>query len=82
MMVNTDTSTDRILDATGLKCPLPVLRARRALKEMAAGERLVVHATDPAAPKDFAAFCSMTGDVLEASEAVGDIFTFHIRKTK
>ncbi|MSO76842.1 MAG: sulfurtransferase TusA family protein [Alphaproteobacteria bacterium] len=73
---------ERVLDATGLKCPLPVLRARRLLKDMAAGERLVVRATDPAAPKDFDAFCAMTGDVLEASDAEGGLFIFRIRKTR
>jgi tRNA 2-thiouridine synthesizing protein A len=80
MTAETQATGDHMLDATGLKCPLPVLRARRALKVMAVGERLIVRATDPAAPKDFAAFCAMTGDVLEASTEEGDIFIFHIRK--
>jgi tRNA 2-thiouridine synthesizing protein A len=70
-----------ILDATGLLCPLPVLKARKALKGMAAGEVLKVLATDKGAVKDFAAFCKTTGNALiEQSEADG-IFTFLIRKT-
>ena len=60
------------LDATGLKCPMPVLRARRALKPLAAGDSLLVRADDPASAKDFPAFCETTGHVLEsASEADG-----------
>ena len=49
------------LDATGLKCPLPVLRARKALKSVESGAALEVLATDPAAVKDFQAFCAETG---------------------
>jgi len=71
---------DTVLDATGLKCPLPVLRARRALKALAAGAVLEVHATDPAAPKDFRSFCDMTGDTLLESRAEGETFIFRIRK--
>jgi len=70
-----------ILDATGLLCPLPVLKARKALKGMAAGEVLKVLATDTGAVKDFAAFCKTTGNALiEQSEADGT-FIFLIRKT-
>jgi tRNA 2-thiouridine synthesizing protein A len=79
----------RILDATGLKCPMPVLRARRALKEMASGEVLEVLADDPAAAKDFPAFCTMSGDTLEATGKATDttgssdpaVLFFRIRKT-
>ena len=53
-----------ILDATGLRCPLPVLRARKAIRAMAAGATLEVLATDPAAPADFEAFCRETGHAL------------------
>jgi tRNA 2-thiouridine synthesizing protein A len=69
-----------ILDATGLKCPLPVLKAKKALKAMPAGDRLEVRATDPGAPGDFAAFCEATGDTLERSDSEGDTFVFVIRK--
>jgi tRNA 2-thiouridine synthesizing protein A len=70
-----------VLDATGLLCPLPVLKARKALKGMAAGEVLKVLATDKGAVKDFAAFCKTTGnELVEQSDADGT-YTFLIRKT-
>lgn len=69
-----------ILDAKGLKCPLPVLRARKAMKEVAPGGSLQVLATDPGAPKDFVHFCEATGFELIDSRQDGDVFTFVIRK--
>lgn len=71
---------DRLLDATGLKCPLPVLKARRVLRDMAVGEILEVRATDRAAPKDFRAFCDMTGDRLVASDTDAGVFVLRIAK--
>ncbi len=68
------------LDATGLICPLPVLRAKKALREVAPGERLVVRATDPSSVKDFQAFCETTKTVLEEWREEGGIFVFTIRK--
>jgi tRNA 2-thiouridine synthesizing protein A len=69
-----------ILDTKGLRCPLPVLRARRALKDVAGGETLTVLATDPGAVKDFEAFCEAAGcDLLGWREDAG-VFTFEIRK--
>jgi tRNA 2-thiouridine synthesizing protein A len=69
-----------VLDVKGLKCPLPVLRAKKALAALAPGALLDVEATDPAALKDFPAFCEMTGNVLVESRAEGDIYRFRIRK--
>ena len=71
---------DQTLDATGLKCPMPVLRARRALKRMASGQVLEVHADDPASAKDFPAFCETTGDALEETASEGETLIFRIRK--
>jgi tRNA 2-thiouridine synthesizing protein A len=69
-----------ILDATGLLCPLPVLKARRALKPLAPGAVLEVLATDPGAVKDFEHFCRTTGcELLEASEQSG-VLRFLLRK--
>ncbi len=69
------------LDAKGLLCPLPVLKARKALKAMAHGEILEVLATDPGAVRDFAAFCRTAGyQLVDSSEAAG-IYRFAIRKT-
>jgi len=70
----------RLLDVQGLACPLPVLRAKKAIREVPAGAVLEVKATDPGAVKDFQAFCQATGHVLEDwSEAAG-VYTFHIRR--
>ena len=57
------------LDLRGLKCPLPVLKARRAIKDMTAGHVLEIYADDPAATLDFAHFCETTGNALVKSEA-------------
>jgi tRNA 2-thiouridine synthesizing protein A len=70
-----------ILDAKGLLCPLPVLKARKALKAMPAGGTLEVLATDPGAVKDFAAFCRTTGNLLVESTAEAGVFRFVIRKS-
>ena len=68
------------LDASGLNCPLPVLKAQKALKDLAAGEVLKVVATDPGSVEDFGAFCQTTGHELLESEAEDGIFTFVIKK--
>jgi len=68
------------LDARGLKCPLPVLRARKAMKDVPAGELLTVLSSDPGSPKDFIHFCSVTGnELVESTEADGN-YRFVIRK--
>jgi tRNA 2-thiouridine synthesizing protein A len=68
------------LDATGLQCPLPVLRANRALRGLSPGDELRVLATDHAAPADFEAFCRTTGHQLVASDEADGVFTIVIRK--
>ncbi len=73
-----DNVTD--LDCTGLKCPLPVLKARKALRGVAPGGHLRVTATDPDSPQDFRHFCDTTGaEMVETSEAAG-VFTYLLRK--
>ena len=67
------------LDLTGLKCPLPVLKARRQINSMAAGEILQVMADDPAAPLDFDHFCHTNGHQLVETQTAGTVFTFIIR---
>ncbi|WP_028536726.1 sulfurtransferase TusA family protein [Paludibacterium yongneupense] len=59
---------DRTLDLSGLNCPLPILRTKKALAGMASGTTLEVIATDPGAPGDFSAFCRQTGNTLLQSE--------------
>lgn len=67
-------------DFRGLKCPLPVLKARRALNQAEAGSRLVIWADDPAAPLDFDHFCQTTGHQLLAQEQKDGLFIFLIEK--
>ncbi len=70
----------RVLDATGLLCPLPVLRAQKALREMTSGEIIDVLATDTASVNEFPAFCRQTGHELLESEQTGEQFRFRLRK--
>lgn len=70
-----------ILDAKGLRCPLPVLKARKAMKVLPAGTTLRVLATDPGAIKDFEAFCKTTGYRLLSANQDGEVLTFDIQKT-
>jgi tRNA 2-thiouridine synthesizing protein A len=69
-----------ILDCQGLKCPLPVLKARKAMKALPAGAVLRVLATDPGAVGDFAHFCEVTGNRLLGHRAEGDVLVFEIEK--
>jgi tRNA 2-thiouridine synthesizing protein A len=73
-------SADRELDVRGLNCPLPILRAKKALGEIASGQLLKVMATDPGSVKDFQAFCKQTGHTLVSGGEVGREFHFLIRK--
>ena len=72
---------DQVLDAKGLNCPLPILRAKKALKDMPTGATLQIIATDPGAVKDFEAFCRTTGNELVSSEMAGGTYTFVIKHT-
>ncbi len=68
------------LDARGLKCPLPILKAKKALSDMNSGDGLRVVATDPGSVRDFQAFARQTGnDLLEHSQAELE-FTFFMRR--
>ncbi|GAB4514643.1 MAG: sulfurtransferase TusA family protein [Sulfuricaulis sp.] len=68
------------LDARGLNCPLPILRAKKALNGLEHGQVLRVRATDPGAIKDFDAFCKATGNELVSSEQNSGEYVFQIRK--
>ncbi|MCE5360989.1 sulfurtransferase TusA family protein [Candidatus Igneacidithiobacillus taiwanensis] len=71
---------DKLLDARGLNCPLPILRTKKALGEMSAGQILKIVATDPGAVKDFEAFSKQTKNpLLDQAEAGGE-FVFFIQK--
>jgi tRNA 2-thiouridine synthesizing protein A len=69
-----------LLDAKGLKCPLPVLKARKAMRDLPPGGVLRVLATDPGAAKDFEHFCEVTGYELAASHEADGVLTIDIRK--
>jgi tRNA 2-thiouridine synthesizing protein A len=71
---------DQELDATGLNCPLPILRAKKALSSMQSGKILRIIATDPGSVKDFEAFAKQTGNqLLESGEEEGK-FVFLLKK--
>jgi len=72
--------SETILDVKGLTCPLPVLKANKALRGMAGGARLTVLATDPASVPDFNAFCRETGHALLAFSEDQGSYRFVIRK--
>jgi tRNA 2-thiouridine synthesizing protein A len=72
--------TETVLDLKGLSCPLPVLRANKALRAMAGGQKLRVLATDPASVKDFRNYCEQTGHALVAVSQDRDTFTFVIQR--
>jgi len=72
---------ENTLNLRGLKCPLPALRTRKALKALQPGEVLVVECTDPLAGIDIPNLLNQTGDALEGTERHDKVMTFRIRKT-
>jgi TusA-related sulfurtransferase len=68
------------VDARGLNCPLPVLKAKKALAEMASGQVLKVLATDPGSMRDFQAFARQTGNELVEQSSAGSLFTHYLRR--
>ena len=74
------TTADMELDARGLNCPLPILRAKKSINELAPGQVLRIVATDPGSVKDFEAFSKQTGnELLESTEENGE-FVYLIKK--
>jgi tRNA 2-thiouridine synthesizing protein A len=71
---------DEVLDASGLNCPLPILRAKKALNGMESGKVLRIIATDPGSVKDFEAFAKQTGNELMESTEEGGKFMFLMKK--
>ncbi len=70
----------RELDTRGLNCPLPILKAKKALAEMSSGEMLKVIATDPGSMRDFQAFARQTGNELIEQSNVADEFIHVLRR--
>jgi len=71
---------DKELDARGLNCPLPILRAKKALNDMTTGQVLRIVATDPGSVKDFQAFSKQTGNELLSQDATDKEFTFFMKR--
>lgn len=71
---------DQELDARGLNCPLPILRAKKALNDLTGGQVLRIMATDPGSVKDFEAFAQQTGNELLDSQEVNGEFHFLLKK--
>ncbi len=71
---------DKELDARGLKCPLPILRTKKALVELKSGQVLRILATDPGSVQDFAAFSRQTGNALLGSQSHEGEFEFFMQR--
>lgn len=71
---------DQTLDAKGLNCPLPILKAKKALQALTPGGTLEVLTTDPGSVKDFEAFCRTTGSELVESTTQDKVFRFVLRR--
>lgn len=71
---------DQELDARGLNCPLPILRAKKSITALGNGQVLRILASDPGSVKDFEAFCKQTGNTLVSSGQNGAEYEFLIRK--
>jgi tRNA 2-thiouridine synthesizing protein A len=72
--------TQKTIDLRGLKCPLPALKARKALSGLKAGDVLVAECTDPLTAIDIPNLLRQTGDALEESTREGEVLVFRIRK--
>jgi tRNA 2-thiouridine synthesizing protein A len=71
---------DQELDASGLNCPLPILRAKKALSDMQSGQTILITSTDPGSVKDFEAFAKQTGNELLSSGEDGGKFKFVLKR--
>jgi tRNA 2-thiouridine synthesizing protein A len=74
--------TSQVLDAKGLNCPLPILKAKKALQGVPIGETLEVLATDPGSVADFDAFCRATGNELVESTQQDNVYRFVIKHVR
>jgi len=78
--MNNSNEAKRVLDVKGLKCPMPLLKAKLALNEMVAGELLEVFATDSGSMRDFAVFSKQSGHQLLESIEVNGVYTYLLQK--
>ena len=75
-------TADAVLDCSGMPCPLPILKSRKAINDLSVGQILKVIATDPGAVSDMPVWTQKTGHALLASEVESDKYIFYVRKTK
>jgi len=78
--MGTEIAFDVELDARGLSCPLPILRAKKALAELGSGQVLKIVCTDPGSIRDFKAFAKQTGNELLAQEEAGELFIHFLKR--
>lgn len=78
--MQTTITPDKEIDTRGLNCPLPILRAKKALSDMTSGQVLKIVATDPGSIRDFKAFAKQTGNELLGQETVNDEFIHFLRR--
>lgn len=78
--IDSEQPFDRDVDVQGLNCPLPILRTKKALAEMATGQIVRVRATDPHSVQDFSAFAKQTGNALLSQNEQGGVFEFFLRR--
>lgn len=71
---------DKELDARGLSCPLPILKSKKSLSDMASGQVLKIVATDPGSVKDMQAFCKQTGNELLSTVEDNKTYAFFVRR--
>ncbi len=71
---------DQVLDTKGLNCPLPILKAKKAIAQMDIGQTLEVHSTDPGSVMDFEALCRQTGHQLLKSSQDNGVYIFLLEK--
>ena len=79
-MEGLDVDFDQELDTRGLSCPLPILKTKKSLNELASGQVLKIVATDPGSVKDMQAFSKQTGHALLSSEEQNKTFIFFMKK--
>lgn len=75
-----EVQVDKEVDAKGLNCPLPILRAKKALAELQTGQVLRIYSTDPGSVRDFTAFAKQTGNELLDHKELDDGFVFLIKR--
>lgn len=73
-------NADKVLDAKGLSCPMPIVKTKKAMNELASGEVLEIHATDKGSKNDLTAWAKSTGHELVKSEEDNGVFKFWIKK--